>query len=632
MKLPAFGSNRRVTATLPALTGGVQRQQGIAHVADNALWEGENLWWQQGALRPRPGFFTAERRAAYVGQTASLRWCTDGNERLVALALTDGKLRLYVYTPDTQTTSLFVLDETADTLGYAVPAGGSRAAFDTLLVFAGERIWGVNVETRATVELTGAVHIPLRLTEATPARQKSETFWSGIFPESANRLTPWFYSEFRSDGEGIYYRLPCGGITGGVSVTWSSGEAGYALEIPADATSAETEDGIRVQLDRRGGWLWFQEGGSNQVLPAADACNLWVYAATASCDKQAVFSATSACWFGGKRSGVAGGTRLFLANGSRLLWSALENALYFPVENEAAVGLPTQAITALHRQADRLVIFKERELYSAEYEAVTGSDLPAETAAFPLTPLHGEIGCDLPDTVALRGSRLTWACRDGTVYTLSAFGSLTQPSVTRLSAAVEPLLRENGPPATAAGALWDGRYWLLWDRQLLVLEGESDPVWHTFTVPDTGAVLQTVRGVGSTLLIPALLRHSGGLSLLWYTPEGEQDCHVTAGETGLQVTRRPIPTRLCTKAYDMGEPDTYKQVLGVVAELAAHGAVQATYLTERGERLDCPAVPGADGLLRLSPALTRCRRFALRLTGDNLILESLAIHFKGGLR
>ena len=44
--------------TVPRLDGGLN-QSGAAHrIADNQLADGVNLWWQEGALRTRPGFQT----------------------------------------------------------------------------------------------------------------------------------------------------------------------------------------------------------------------------------------------------------------------------------------------------------------------------------------------------------------------------------------------------------------------------------------------------------------------------------------------------------------------------------------------------------------------------------------------
>lgn len=52
-----------------------------------------------------------------------------------------------------------------------------------------------------------------------------------------------------------------------------------------------------------------------------------------------------------------------------IYWSEADNPLYFPESNSALVGDAGSAVTAFGQQNDSLVIFKENEIYYAEYEA-----------------------------------------------------------------------------------------------------------------------------------------------------------------------------------------------------------------------------------------------------------------------
>lgn len=634
MTLPTPFKNSRYTATVPRLNGGLDCQSGGAHIEDNAVSAVENLWWRQGALRTRPGVHIEDLGAVALGEDATVRAYEDG-DRVLLVVHAGGNLRVYhcsLLQPSVS--GELLLEATTSTAAFCVKAAGEWAQHYSWLLFAENRIWGFESDTLVVRELTGAIYVPLVLTDATPLKAQEDSR-TGTVLESENLLTPWFRCEYRSDGVGTQYRLPRTNLTGAVTVEWRDTAGSYYAEIPAAADSAAFSNGMVANVDRKTGWFWFDEGGGAPLaVAAADTCNITITAARTfdGSERATVFEAETACWFGGKRSGIAGGTRLFLGNGSKLLWSALENPFYFPADNYVYVGDPDQAITALHRQGERLVIFKPREVYSAEHESVSDSTRPAHTAAFPLTPLQDDVGCDLPRTVALRGNRLVWACSDGAVYTLSAFGSLTQPSVTKLSAAVEPLLQETGAPVTASAAMEDGVYWLQWDEKLLVLcEGDS-PTWYRFTLPETGLSLLWLFTARGKLRIPALFYGSGGETLFWLTLQGQRDQSVTLGETGFVYTEHPIPTMVCTKSYDMGEPHTYKQVLGIAAEVTADSAVRVTCLTERGEISLQPATPTADGLMRLAPAIDRCRRLAVKLQGDNLRVDSLAIQLRGGMR
>ena len=44
--------------TVPRLDGGLNQSSAASRIADNQLADCVNLWWQEGALRTRPGFQT----------------------------------------------------------------------------------------------------------------------------------------------------------------------------------------------------------------------------------------------------------------------------------------------------------------------------------------------------------------------------------------------------------------------------------------------------------------------------------------------------------------------------------------------------------------------------------------------
>lgn len=633
MRLPTGQNNRRYTAVVPRLNGGLDRRSGIAHVADNAVWECENLWWREGTLRPRDGFYVSEEERVELPPGVLVHTYEEGDHRPLILVHGDGGLQAVRRHPTTgKAVRRWLLSRAATTHAFCVPAGGDWARRYSMLVFAEGHIWGAELATADWRELT-EVYVPLALTDAIPHPQKTGAC-TGIRYENANRLTPWFRSEFRCDGAGSYFRLPFAPLTGEVELTWEWNEKTLHGVIAAGDTFTILDGEFEAHIDRETGWFWINfVGFAPEPLPASERCNLHIKACRAVDDdeRQTVFSAESACWFGGKREGIAGERRLFLGCGSQLVWSAAENPLYFPVENVSTVGRSVETITALHRQGERLVIFKERELYSLENELVTDKAYPCHTAVFPITPLDGQRGCDLPQTIALRGNRLTWACSDGVVYTLSAFGSLTQPSLTRLSAPIEPLLQQNGAPTRASALVEQGVYWLQWDAQLFVLSEDASPVWYRFTLPRTGLTYERLFSLSGRWRFVATFPTTDGTSLFLVRLHGTEDCCVreTGGE--LSYFRKPIPTAFCTKSYDMGNPETAKEVLAVAVEVQTPSAVQFTCLTERGEVYRVEMPPPADGLIRFFPAVWRCRRLAVRVAGDAVCVNSLSIQLRGGM-
>ncbi|MBQ2746559.1 MAG: hypothetical protein IJF35_02460 [Clostridia bacterium] len=143
-------------------------------------------------------------------------------------------------------------------------------------------------------------------------------------------------------------------------------------------------------------------------------------------------SVNKSIWFSSRESGAY----LCLAgnkyNPSQICVSAKDNPFYFPEENCYLVGDPSQKITALARQNKALVIFKEKEIYCAD----------CASNKFAVTHLHANIGCDLPETVALCENRLVWANSDNKVYTLNALSDYGAVSVYGMSRAIDEELAE----------------------------------------------------------------------------------------------------------------------------------------------------------------------------------------------
>lgn len=663
MTLPQFAKNPRLTAAAPALTAGIDRHRPAGRIADNALSDADGVWWQEGTLCCRPGFRTLPDRVGWADSTDGLQWYTDREGYRVMLSYDHYEyeermittVNLTAFAPDgTATGGGWARDFSHGTRAFCVGAGGSTPEYTTLLFFSNGVVMGLHPRERVLEDISHRVYLPLLMVNGKPVTQRADTTANGVLYESRNRLTERFRCHFTSDGTGVYYYLPLGEVFGYFSVTLCRDGGDQVFEIGSDSTvSVNAQNGLILHLDRAAGCFWFtNEAGAPTALTDSGRRNNVQAEAAVPHTELSPCEMTFGAWYGGDRSTAAGGTRLFLGGSDRssatVLWSALDDPLYFPFSGYAVVGDPGEPLTAFGKQGGLLVLFKPHEIYTAQYVAGSAvsaddlesgrvTDITAAAATFPLTPLHTEIGCDLPHTVALPGNRLVWACADGTVYGLTSVGGLSQHNVVRLSENIRPYLKTAETPSVASAVACEGRYWLLWGDQLLVMTEGDTPVWHRFTWPQNGTVPLHLTRAGTVVLLAAARPTERGNGIFWFSADGEADTVVTHTGTGYfdvkyAFSQRPVTGMLCTKAYDMGQSDTYKSVESIAVELTARGAVQASYLTERGEQADRPVTPDADGILRLTPHLTHVRQLGLRLTGEGLNVGGVTVRFRGGMR
>ena len=643
-----MAANGRIRATVPALDGGLNVGADAACIADTQLSDGCNLRYRAGALRTRQGFVTATERFSVGALGKQTQYFTDRDGYLLVLSWGDteayGELRLTVFDRDgVPTGGYFGHMGQLGLRGFLVAAGNADGVRPyTALLFTNEGcVYGVHAANGTVAELTESAYVPLYRTGGVAAADRADHTLTGVQAEPFNALCDRFRCRYSTDGTGIYYYLPPfrtdGPIT--VEVRRRDGDLTFTLESYEDAV---TVGAYTLQVDRLGGCVWFAQNGTPTALAGegvrGDVTVTLGRAAPAAATLEQMRFGT---WYGGDRSSAISGTRLFLGGEDGfVMWSAVGDPLYFPVTAYAQVGETDEPVTAFGKQGELLVVFKEHSLYAVEYlrsdtatvdEVTSGTvtDVTA-TAVFPITPIHAEIGCDLPDTVALLGNRLTWACADGTVYTLTGTGALSDRRVTAISEPIRPLLR-TGRPEVAAATVIDGRYRLLWDDTLFTATDETKPRWWRDSFNETGAAPLSLCRVDGRLRIAAAYTVGNVRVLFWFAQEGEADTAISHtgahwGEAVYTLTPRPVVGWCTTKQFDFGTPDAYKRITHLFADATADGAVTAAYVTERGTYPDLPRTP-RDGV-RLTPGITRFRRCALRLEGEGLQVGSVTLHVR----
>lgn len=398
-------------------------------------------------------------------------------------------------------------------------------------------------------------------------------------------------------------------------------------------------------------------------------------------DELKVFNMTVSAWFGGTFYGIYGGSRLFLGGNisdtekALVVWSDLNNPLYFSENNYAYVGDKSQAVTAFGKQADNLVIFKEREIYQTQYvsngnvtaeELINQSEVDLSTlmAYFPLAMVHGYIGCDCPDTVQLCRNRLVWANSDGKVYTLVTQSQYNERSVFEISEMIDRRLKTEKNLQSAHSADYDGHYVLVVDNHMYVMDYNSYGYnyvysysktedanlhipWYYWEIPiEPDAVV----AMGEYLLLPICVmggtydRVEAAVNIFYIDgSSGADEINMPVYDNGwtLQSNFLTVQSLIQTKLFDFNQPAVLKSVPIVNFSFGYNRGepIHIEFLSER-QIPDSHTVTtdGAEAQkyspefmhsVRLFPYTKGTVRFGARITCDGeLMIDSMSLQYK----
>lgn len=699
MQYPLMNASRSYRVSIPELKGGMNLYDSPEYIEDNQIAGGKNLWWMNGALRTRPGmslqtinkhiygdyaFFDIdiEKRDTsesppYYGQYALLQ-TVSGSSLLVRMdfvrydgsAAFDFSGNWEIGQAGTKT-NLIYTNGTAEIEDY-------RPEF---LLFTSEGKIFMHYETKdenSMKDVTDSAYVPIVMVNGEPQAAYGKPV--GTLFEGYNMLTEAFRAWFSSDGEGIYYNLPTSQLdenkpieitythTNGVTYNW------YCTYFLGGSELPQTIDGkdVFVRCSWSGGFH-FETSDGLKAMPTVLRNNITVKAwrKTDGISQSTVIGGmTVSTWFGGDRSSTNGGTRLFLSgnpsNPGLVHWSDINNPLYFPENNYAYIGDKSSQVTAFGKQQNILVIFKEHEMFYAEYVAGTPYtaedviegrvvDVTAYAATFPITPINGYIGCDCPGTIRLCNNHLVWAASDGHVYTLASPNQYNQRNVQAISQMVESLLKtvsyEEWENARAVD--YRGHYLLLTGSRIFLFNyGDSgflyinsyykqetaqrNIAWYVWdmTVPDIEWIYMMAR-------VDSLLLHGVYQGIhVYYVLDTSKD---TDDHPWIDFEHNEnivwdlvgIPYMLQTKQFDFNAMERLKTINSVYIWSGESTEAVITYILERGEMQDVNAFLPVSGVSRKTPSISRERTFGMRIEGEgNAEFSGIVINYKmmGGVR
>ncbi len=291
-----------------------------------------------------------------------------------------------------------------------------------------------------------------------------------MYNEPMNMLSSYFRCKFTADSVSTMFKVPISKITDSYfnfficELYLSDGGTLKWMVTRDSAVSNEVEyNGKKttVNFNTTTGVFYF-----NNIVPIGKtgvSNNIVVTLSVTNPENLKKISNMSKCvWYSSEKAG----THLCVTGNSRfpslLCISGENNPLYFPDNSCYYVGEPSGKITVMERQNKALVLFKEKEIYCADYSS----------GKFSITHLHSNIGCDLPNTVALCENRLVWANSDRKVYTLNALSDYGVVAVYGMSRAIDTILGTEDFTDASACYL-NKRYYLFLKKRVYVLDLSS---------------------------------------------------------------------------------------------------------------------------------------------------------------
>lgn len=669
MQFPTLKGGSVKSLEVAALSGGCDRRNHETQVADGHLTAAENVWYQNGALCTRPGFRSISAQKQDVTDTVTdWKFCTEDTVSGTAQGRRFLR-RIFHRTANTvsfQTGLLtydgrLVFEGSMD--GFSTDTTGMLMEYpytdtENVIIFLSTgAIYAQNSTSGAWRQIDDEAYEPcIRVDMHGVLALDSAPSYGGRAYEGRNMLTGKYCVKYTTSTDGLVFYLPFANLEATRTVkiellNFDGTVTNYTLgpnvnEVPLGG------NGLRPILDRTRGRFYFEsKAGCIVAPPVAVPNNMKVsaYKEWSAAEKQRISTMQFSTWFGGTQAGSA--SRQFISGSplspSRIYWSGQGQPLYFPETQYITVGDINQAVTAFGKQDGVLMIFKEREIYSlskpdgvVSMDTVDGHVVQEETATceyFPLTQIHGQIGCMAPQTLCLCGNRLVWADGLGEVYAMMHGSAFNGFSVREVSSLIAPCLADIDAAAwkKASGAVYEGYYLLhsgttvyalrLDERAFRSYAGSGDDStaqqkfgWFIWQLP-LGTYVTRLFGNGRQAAAIAWSTDSGGTYIELPQVLADEKADLVNGVPDREI---PITARIATKAYALGDNGRCCRLIRVHVDLqtAVGTTVHFAYRTDGREAGDAAVLREGpfDGVCRLTPNCIRVRRagFCLEAVGN----------------
>lgn len=715
MKYPSMGSNSRNAVSIPALSGGVNYSDALNLVDDNQMTDCKNVWYKDGVLQTRPGVEQTFIAAADNGIYAinGMYDCVGERCKLFVTINEDGTTyELYGVPENFKGTDEYGTYLYKWTLGKSLKNwvfynGTAKKGMGlyALLTFKTDEVSLYELSADGNLQKfdSDELYIPTVYINGKgdgyeDVVSEETAYAPASFFEGYNAFTDaWAAFYFTTDERSLFYKFPdeldncliqleVSDLSNNV---YKSGI--YKIEnkefLGHGTTSVINGNGTLVAKNGdKQSFLYFSiypKTNSILALNADKVAGGWPNAIGAMTNnfkimikpitppKSILAGASIAGEFGGVSKGIYGGTRTFLTgfsdeNKNLLIWSDLNNPTYFSENNYNYIGLNSEKITALAKQDDMLVIFKESEMYYATYiqgenytseDVLTGRvvDVTTLDATFPVVQISDKVGCDIPESIQLCGDRLVWADTNNNVYMLRSANQYSTVNISIVSNMVKNKLDLFNKSVTSNTV--EGFYLLKADEKVYLLNYDqyyfnalpsySDTKkanrkmqWFVWELPKLGNSAFFFKPNNLALIVHEFNPEIGkDVASLWTFSSNDGNDYNLNFYVDNSRGNKIIESVIQTKMFDFGAMERFKSIEQMYVGFGkVEGETAIQYLTDKGT-LDKGVVeinengdmqsPEFIETKRFLPGIKRALRFGLRLTASGKIaISGILIKYK----
>lgn len=404
--------------------------------------------------------------------------------------------------------------------------------------------------------------------------------------ETLNMLDGRFYAYYSSDSYSSSFRLPFSMLSNEsikcrVYVTDQS-YAEWMIAVDEDSATLDFYGtDVTIKVNREKGILSFHSEGGEYALPQMMSYkenNIRVFAKKEISNSfKHVVSCTEFVTINSKNV-FSGGI-----NKSEVYYSSFDNPLYFPMVSNNIIGSPSTKVTALVQHKNKLLAFKEKEIYSVEINSSKPINLtnllidnPAtfyEADSFNIKVISDNVGCKNKSTIAKTGEFLIWQTAAFDILALS------DNDICYLSGNIKPYLNElkNDIENIPWAVSFEDYYMLCVGNKavILKLKSKNDLAWFMWEFPQN----LNVCGAFSFNNKPILLCEDSAKSIGFVaTLGGDKDTVLKVVSGGAVAEKLDFKSQIEFKKYRLCEMGKRIKINKIFLNIKATGDTKVKVL------------------------------------------------------